>query len=108
MVSVGKQYMVFKPKEKTNSKGERVVSFSIGNSTYNKATNSWESKGFINVCVKTNQFINDRDKVTFSKITGLDTSVYDGKTSVIIYAELEGESAAQENYESIPESELPF
>ena len=49
MISIGKQYIVFKPKEKTNNKGERIVSFSIGNSSYNKFADAWENKGFINV-----------------------------------------------------------
>lgn len=106
MISVGKQYMVFKPKEKNTSKGERIVSFSIGNSSYNKIADAWENKGFINVCAKTNQFINDRDKVTISKITGLDTGEYNGKQSVTIFVELEGET--QENYEPVDSSDLPF
>ena len=55
MISVGKQYTVFKPKEKTTSKGDRIVTFSIGNSTYNKAIGSFENKGFIfsnKICLK--------------------------------------------------------
>jgi len=106
MISVGRQYMVFKPKEKTTSKGEHLVSFSIGNSSFNKIANAWENKGFINVIAKTNQFISDRDKVTISKITGLDTSEYEGKQNVTIFVELEGETEG--NYEAIPNDELPF
>lgn len=108
MVSVGKKYMIFKPKEKTNNKGERVVSFSVGNSSYNKAMNTWDNKGFMNVCVKTNQVINDRDKVIFSEITDIDTNTYDGKTVVTFFAKLEGESSAQENYEAVEPDMLPF
>ena len=106
MISVGKPYMVFKPKEKTNSNGERIVSFSIGNSSYNKSIEAWESKGFINVIAKTNQFINDRDKVTIAKINGLDTAEYNEKMSITIFVELEGET--QGNYEAVPSDELPF
>ena len=106
MISVGKQYMVFRPKEKTTNKGERMVTFAIGNSSYNKAADAWENKGFINVIAKTNQFISDRDKVTISKITGLDTSEYNDKQSVTIFVELEGETEG--NYEAIPNDELPF
>jgi hypothetical protein len=108
MISIGKQYMVFKPKEKTNNKGERIVSFSIGNSSYNKFADAWENKGFINVCAKTNQKIDDRDKVTISKITALDTSEYNDKQNVMIFVELEGEENAPEtNYASM-DDELPF
>ena len=106
MISVGKQYTIFKPKEKTTSKGERIVSFSIGNSSYNKSIGAWDNKGFINVIAKTNQFISDRDKVTIAKITGLDTSEYNEKQSVTIFVELEGETEG--NYEAIPNDELPF
>lgn len=106
MISIDKSYMVFKPKEKINSKGERIVSFSIGNSSYNQATGSWENKGFIYVCAKTNQTINDRDKVTIAKITGLDVSEYDGKHNTTIFVELAGET--QNNYEAVSNDELPF
>ena len=108
MISIGKSYMVFKPKEKTNSKGERIVSFSIGNSSYNKFTDAWENKGFINVCAKTNQSISDREKVTISKITALDTSEYNDKLNVTIFVELEGEGNIQENYEAVGSDSLPF
>lgn len=108
MISTGKSYMVFKPKEKTNSNGDRIVSFSIGNSSFNKIANAWENKGFINVIAKTNQYINDRDKVTISKINGLDISEYNDKTSTTIFVELEGESDIQENYDSLSGDELPF
>ena len=112
MIAVGKSYMVFKPKEKTNSSGERIVSFSIGNSSYNKFADAWENKGFINVCAKTNQKIDDRDKVIISKITGLDTNEYDDKQIITIFVELEGELKANyetaTNYESTSGDELPF
>ena len=106
MISAGKPYMIFKPKEKTNSKGERIVTFSVGNSSFDRTMNTWSSKGFINVIAKTNQFLSDRDKVTISKITGIDTSEYNDKQSVTIFVELEGEQ--QGNYESIPNDDLPF
>ena len=106
MITVGKQYMVFKPKEKISSNGERMVTFSVGNSSYNKAIGAWENKGFINVCAKTNQVILDRNKVTISEITALDTSEYNEKQLVTIFVKLEGET--QGNYEAIPSDELPF
>lgn len=106
MISVGKSYTIFKPKEKTNSKGERIVTFSIGNSSFDKNMNTWNNKGFINIIAKTNQFLSDRDKVTISKITAIDTSEYNDKQSVTAFVELEGEQ--QGNYEAVESSELPF
>lgn len=106
MISAGKSYMVFKPKEKTNSNGERIISFSIGNSSYNKGIGAYENKGFINVIAKTNQVISDRERVTIAKINSLDTSEYNEKLSITIFVELEGET--QGNYEAVPSDELPF
>lgn len=108
MISVGKQYTVFKPKEKTNSKGDRMVTFSIGNSTYNKAIGSFENKGFINVCANTKQLIYDRDRVTISEITAIDTNEYNGKQSITIFVKLSGEELQQDNYQPANESDLPF
>lgn len=106
MISVGKSYMVFKPKEKTNSNGEKIVSFSIGNSSYNKEIGGYNNKGFVRVVATTNQFISDRDRITIAKINSLDTNEYDGKQYITIFVELEGEP--KENYEAIPQDELPF
>lgn len=106
MITIGKSYMVFKPKEKTNNNGDRMVTFSLGNSNYNKAIGAWENKGFINVIARTNQFIQDRDRVTISKITGIDTNEYNEKQSVTIFVELEGED--QGNYEAVSSDDLPF
>ena len=106
MITIGKSYMIFKPKEKENSKGEKIVTFSIRNSAYDKLSNSWIQKGFINIIAKTNQFLSDRDKVTISKITAIDTSEYNDKQSVTAFVELEGEQ--QGNYEAVESSELPF
>ena len=106
MITIGKSYTVFKPKEKNNNNGERMVSFSLGNSSYNKAIGAWENKGFVNVCAKTNQMIKDRDKIIISKITGLDTSEFNGKQSITIFVELEGEMSG--NYEAIDSNDLPF
>lgn len=106
MITTGKSYMVFKPKEKINNNGERIMSFSIGNRTYNKGIGTYENKGFINVIAKTNQSISDRDRVTISKINSLDTNEYNGKQNVTIFVELEGET--QGNYETVSSDELPF
>lgn len=109
MISVGKSYTIFKPKEKTNSKGERIVMFSVGNSSFDRNSNSWNNKGFINIVAKTNQDISDRDKVTISKITAIDTNEYNGSQNVTAFVELEGEQQIpQENYEAVSENELPF
>ena len=109
MIVTGKAYTVFKPKEKTTSKGERIVSFSIGNSSFDRLSNTWINKGFINVVARTNQLISDRDKVTISKINSLDTNEYNGQQNITIFVELEGEmQAPQENYEAVPNDELPF
>lgn len=109
MISVGKSYMIFKPKEKENSKGEKIVTFSIGNSAFDRLSNTWIQKGFINVVAKTNQYLSDRDKVTISKITAIDTNEYNEKQSVTAFVELEGEQqASQENYEATSDFELPF
>lgn len=108
MISIGKQYTVFKPKEKTNSKGERIVTFSIGNSSYNKFTNSYDNKGFINVCAITKQLIYDRDRVSIKEITALDTSEFNGKPSITIFVKLEGEELIEDNYNSTDSNDLPF
>lgn len=106
MISTGKSYMVFKPKEKTNSNGDRIVSFSIGNSSYNKEIGAYDNKGFINVIASTNQTIEDRDRVIISKINSIDTNEYNGKQNVTIFVELEGE--LDNNYEPVSGDELPF
>lgn len=106
MISVGRAYVAFKPKEKKNNNGERIVSFSIGNSSYNRDLGTYENKGFVNVIAKTNQFISDRDRVTISKINSLDTNEYNGKQNLTIFVELEGETEG--NYETVPNDELPF
>lgn len=105
MISAGKSYTIFKPKE-TTVKGEKAVRFSIGNSSFNKETQNWENKGFINVTAITNQFISDRDRVTISEIVSIDTNEYNGKQTVSILVKLEGEK--QGNYEAVPSDELPF
>lgn len=105
MISVGKTYTIFKPKE-TKIKGEKGYAFSIGNSDYNKATGEWINKGFINILATTNQFLSDRDKVTIAKITGADTNEYKGNTNVTLFVLLEGELEA--NYEPTSDDELPF
>lgn len=105
MISAGKSYTIFKPKE-TTIKGEKGYAFSIGNSNYNKATGEWNNKGFINILATTNQFLSDRDKVTIAKITGADTNEYKGKTTVTLFVLLEGEE--QGNYEAVESDMLPF
>jgi len=107
MISKGNTYTVFKPKD-IMVKGEKGVKFSVGNSSFNKNSNSWENKGFINVVAITNQDISDRDKVKITEINSIDTNEYNGKTSVTIFVELEGESNNQENYNSLSGDELPF
>jgi len=107
MISKGNAYTVFKPKD-IMVKGEKGVKFSIGNSSFNKSTNSWENKGFINVVAITNKDISDRDKVKITEINSVDTSEYNGKTSVTIFVELEEELNTQENYNSLSSDELPF
>ena len=107
MISKGNSYTVFKPKD-IMVKGEKGVKFSIGNSSFNKSTNNWENKGFINVVVITNKDISDRDKVKITEINSVDTSEYNGKTSVTIFVEIEGDSNNQENYNSLSGDELPF
>jgi len=107
MISKGNTYTVFKPKD-IMVKGEKGVKFSVGNSSFNKNSNSWENKGFINVVTITNQDISDRDKVKITEINSIDTNEYNGKTSVTIFVELEGESNNQENYNSLSGDELPF
>ena len=112
MISAGKSYMIFKPKEKTNSKGEREVSFSIGNSVYNKETKTYTNNGFVYVTAKTNQYLSDKDKVTVSKIISVNPTIYyDRETNKPVASgfftiELEGEQ--QGNYEAVPNDELPF
>ena len=106
MITIGKQYMVFKPKEKLNSKGERIVYFSIGNSSFDKTTNSWISKGFINVVAKSNQVIEDRQKVIFSEINSIDTNEYEGRQTVTLFVTLSGEKPT--GYEAVSGSDLPF
>lgn len=107
MISIEKMHTVFKPKEKISSKGDRIVLFSLGNSVFDKTNNSWTNKGFINVVAKTNQLISDRDKVKISKITGIDTTEFNGKQNVTIFVELEGENqtdyneTSQTSYEAI-------
>lgn len=106
MISKGNTYTAFKPKD-IMIKEEKGVKFSIGNSSFNKSTNSWENKGFINVVAITNQDISDRDKVKISAINSVDTNEYNGKMSVTIFVELE-EPSIQENYNSLSGDELPF
>ena len=71
MISKGNTYTVFKPKD-IMVKGEKGVKFSVGNSSFNKNSNSWENKGFINVVAITNQNISDRDKVKITEINSID------------------------------------
>ena len=85
-----------------------MVSFSLGNSSYNKAIGAFENKGFVNVCATTKQLIYDRDRVTISEITALDTSEYNGKQTVTIFVKLAGEELQQDNYQPINDSDLPF
>lgn len=109
MISKGNAYTVFKPKD-IMVKGEKAVKFSIGNSSFNKNSKSWENKGFINVVAITNQEISDRDKVKITEINSIDTNNYNGTTSVTIFVGIEGDSGFnnQENYNSLSGDELPF
>ena len=107
MISVGKSYKVMNVKEGTSRKGEPWVILSLGNSEYKADTKSWINKGFINVFVNTGDFYSKGDKVELQEITGIDTSEYNGKTSITIFAKVKPKEEFS-NYDSIPSDELPF
>ena len=114
MIKIGKEYMIFKPKENVNN-GEREVSFSIGHNEYNKGTKTYTQNRFARITAKTNQFLSDRDKIIISKIISVNPTIYYDKdtdepiASGFFIVELEGEKKESEtNYESTDSDELPF
>ena len=114
---VGKEYMIFNPKEKIGNEGKREISFGIGNNYYDKEAKAWKTESFLNVTAKTNQRLSNKDKVTISKILSANPTIYFSQReqkqvpSGFFTVELKGEGEVteqQNNYEAVSSDDLPF